>query len=163
MDGAVQEIYSVNAQIMDRMVITEIAKKHVVIDYYGELHRLRIETSFDAKDLKYERASGMSFAEELAIVEEDHRRNPIRLLMIRRPYAVYDTGLFLGYLVMPGSNEDQFKRLGFQSGDIITYLNGTSFDGPGKAEFVITELTHASNVDLTVLRGEDELSIVYGF
>ena len=69
----------------------------------------------------------MTFAEEVALVEEDHRRNPIRLLMIRRPYAVYEDGRFLGYLVMPGSNDDQFKRLGFESGDIITYLKRNCF------------------------------------
>ncbi len=124
---------------------------------------LSIEGSPVSTDLEDERDSGMTFAEEVALVEEDHRRNPIRLLMIRRPYAVYDDGQFLGYIVMPGSNDDQFKRLGFQSGDIITYLNGTAFEGPGKEGFVIAQLTHSSNIDLTVIRGEDELNIIYGF
>ncbi len=161
--SAIQEIYTINSEIMDRVVITEISKNHVGIDYFGEQHRLSIEGSLVSNYLEDERASGMTFAEEVALVEEDHRRNPIRLLMIRRPYAVYDDGQFLGYIVMPGSNDDQFKRLGFQSGDIITTLNGTAFEGPGKEGFVIAQLTHSSNIDLTVLRGEDELSIVYGF
>ena len=83
--------------------------------------------------------------------------------MIRRPYAVYSQGEFQGYKIMPGSNEDQFKRLGFKSGDIITYLNGIEFTGPGKKEYVIEQLTHAMHIDLTVLRKGQELSINYGF
>ena len=163
MNSAMQEIYTVNSEIMDNLVLTEISKSHVGIDYYGEQHRLTIDGSIVSLDHEGEGASGLTFAEEVALVEEDHRRNPIRLLMIRRPYAVYEDGRFLGYLVMPGSNHDQFKRLGFESGDIITYLNGTAFEGPGKEGFVIAQLTHSSNIDLTVLRGEDQLSIVYGF
>jgi len=83
--------------------------------------------------------------------------------MIRRPYAVYHSGEFKGYKVMPGSNQDQFKRLGFKSGDIITYLNGTEFTGPGMKEYVIEQLTRATHIDLTVLRDGQELSINYGF
>ncbi len=161
--SAIQEIYTVNSEIMAHLVVTEIAKNHVEVNYFGEQHRLSIEDSFVSSGREDGTASGMTFAEELALVEEDHRRNPIRLLMIRRPYAVYDDGRFLGYIVMPGSNDDQFKRLGFESGDIITYLNGTAFEGPGKEGFVIAQLTHSSNIDLTVLRGEDELNIIYGF
>lgn len=161
--SAMQEIYTVNSEIMDNLVLTEIAKNHVELDYIGEKHRLTIDGTTVSSDLEDESVSGMTFAEEVALVEEDHRRNPIRLLMIRRPYPVYEDGRFLGYLVMPGSNHDQFKRLGFESGDIITYLNGTAFEGPGKEGFVIAQLTHSSNIDLTVLRGEDELNIVYGF
>jgi len=161
--SAIQEIYIVNSEIMAHLVVTEIAKNHVEVNYFGEHHRLSIEDSFVSSGREDGSASGMTFAEEVALVEEDHRRNPIRLLMIRRPYAVYDDGRFLGYIVMPGSNDDQFKRLGFESGDIITYLNGTAFEGPGKEGFVIAELTHSSDIDLTVLRGEDELNIIYGF
>ncbi len=161
--SAIQEIYIVNSEIMANLLVTEIAKNHVDVNYFGEHHRLRIEESFVSSGREDGSASGMTFAEELALVAEDHRRNPIRLLMIRRPYAVYDDGRFLGYLIMPGSNDDQFKRLGFESGDIITYLNGTAFEGPGKERFVIAQLTHSTNIDLTVLRGKDELNIIYGF
>ena len=154
MHSAIQEIYTVNSEIRDRMVLNEISKSTVVIDYHGELYRLSIESSQRNKDFNSVKTISKNLAEEIATVKEDHRRNPIRLLMIRRPYPVYEDGRFLGYIVMPGSNEDQFNRLGFKSGDIITYLNGIPFVGPGKAEFVITELTHSRNIDLTVLRGE---------
>jgi len=104
-----------------------------------------------------------SIDEQLEFLEIDKKRNPIRLFMIRRPYAVYKSGEFQGYKIMPGSNEDQFKRLGFKSGDVITYLNGKQFTGPGMKEFVIQQLTHAMNIDLIVLRDGQELSISYGF
>ena len=64
---------------------------------------------------------------------------------------------------MPGGNADQFVRLGFESGDMIIGLNGLTFDGPGMQQFIISELTHSRNIDLVVLRGEDTLSITYGF
>lgn len=169
MQGAIQEIFRVNDQISEGLYVTKISKKQVEVDYFGERHNLFIENTqiFNAitkpiNETK-ERKLKLNFDQQIELLEVDKRRNPIRLFMIRRPYAVYSNGEFQGYKVMPGSNEDQFKRLGFKSGDIITYLNGIEFTGPGMKEFVITQLTHATHIDLTVIRDNQELTINYGF
>ncbi len=39
--SAMQEIYTVNSEIMDHLVVTEIAKNHVEVDYFGEQHRIK--------------------------------------------------------------------------------------------------------------------------
>ena len=167
--GAIQEIYRINDQISEGLFITDIAKKQIEVDYFGERHRLFIEqTQFSninqkQNDEHIEESTSKYFDQQLELLEVDKQRNPIRLFMIRRPYAVYKQGEFLGYKIMPGSNEDQFKRLGFKSGDIITYLNGIEFTGPGMKQFVIEQLTHAMHIDLIVLRDDQELSINYGF
>ncbi len=166
MQGAIQEIFRVNGQISEGLFVTSIAKKHIEVDYFGERYTLLIEKNQIVKNestLAGEIVTPKTFEQQLEFLEVDKHRNPIRLFMIRRPYAVYRNGEFQGYKIMPGSNEDQFKRLGFKSGDIITYLNGEEFTGPGMKEFVIEQLTHATHIDLIVLRDEQELSITYGF
>lgn len=170
MRGAIQEIYSVNKEIEEGLYLTKIDKKEVEVNYFGEPHILTIENTrlfaeFHDTELtnQNERNGMLSLNQQIEFLEVDKQRNPIRLFMIRRPYAVYSNGEFQGYKIMPGSNADQFKRLGFESGDIITYLNGIEFTGPGMKEFVIQQLTHAMHIDLTVLRGNQVLNINYGF
>lgn len=169
MQGAIQEIYSVNGEISEGLFITNITKKRVELDYFGKRHLLVIDATIPTQthpdQMNEDRAQfeQFSFDQQIEYIEVDKHRNPIRLFMIRRPYAVYKDGQFQGYKIMPGSNADQFKRLGFQSGDIITYLNGIEFTGPGYKEFVINQLTHAMHIDLNVLRDNEELSIQYGF
>lgn len=167
-NGGIQEIYSANTEPLAGLTVKNINKKNVQFDYRGDLFTLGMSltenhqgiafSDFDAANF-----SSLSLLEQQGHINTDKKRNPIRLLMIRRPYEVFQSGVFLGYRVMPGANIDQFRRLGFERGDIITYLNGIAFDGPGKAAFVINELTQASAIDVTVLRGADELSINYGF
>jgi len=164
--GAIQEIYRLNDQIFEGLFITDISRKHIEVDYFGERHQLFIDNNrlLSRNDGHMNEITiTQSIDEQLEFLEIDKKRNPIRLFMIRRPYAVYKSGEFQGYKIMPGSNEDQFKRLGFKSGDVITYLNGKQFTGPGMKEFVIQQLTHAMNIDLIVLRDGQELSISYGF
>ncbi len=167
-NGSVQEIYTANAQPLSGLYLETIYKKTVQFRYHGELFTLGMESKSERyispnSDSKTMHFSSLSLREQQRIILADKQRNPIRFLMIGRPREVYDAGKFLGYRILPGANIDQFRRLGFEHGDIITYLNGVNFDGPGEASFVINELTQASNIDLTVLRGNDELSITYGF
>jgi len=163
MQGSIQEIVSVNNKISEGVYLTEIAKKRIEVNYFGEQHVLLIENTQRTLASEMDQKTNVSFNQQIEFLEVDKQRNPIRLFMIRRPYAVYSNGEFQGYKIMPGSNADQFKRLGFKSGDIITYLNGIEFTGPGMKEFVIQQLTHAMHIDLTVMRDNQELNINYGF
>jgi len=164
-DGAIQEIISENEQILDGLYAVEINKSQITVNYFGDLHILYIQNSRqnEITELLSSTDTPLDFNQQIELIEVDKHRNPIRLFMIRRPYAVYENGEFQGYKIMPGSNADQFKRLGFKSGDIITYLNGIEFTGPGMKEFVIQQLTHAMHIDLTVMRDNQELTINYGF
>ena len=161
--GRVQEVYQTGSLIFHKATVEEISKNQIVIKYYSESHVLKMDLQGYADTLSYSSSEKENFLQQRIIIEQDKRRNPIRLLMIRRPYAVYEDGQFVVYKIMPGGNADQFVRLGFESGDIIIGLNGLTFDGPGMQQFIISELTHSRNIDLVVLRGEDTLSITYGF
>ena len=163
MQGSIQEIVSVNGKISEGLTLTEIAEKYVEVNYFGERYVLFIENSQRTLASDKDQKISLNLKQQIEFLEVDKQRNPIRLFMIRRPYAVYSNGEFQGYKIMPGSNADQFKRLGFKSGDIITYLNGIEFTGPGMKEFVIQQLTHAMHIDLTVMRDNQELNINYGF
>ena len=161
--GGIQEVYQTGSIVFKHTLIVGVAKDQIEIDYYGESWILRIEQQRNQYSESTTELTNENIRQQGIIRTQERRRNPIRLLLIRRPYAVYRDGQFLGYKIMPGSNADQFVRLGFESGDVITSLNGISFDGPGMQRFIIDELTHSRNIDLVVLRGKDQLSIMYGF
>ncbi|WP_299878157.1 type II secretion system protein N [uncultured Cocleimonas sp.] len=168
--GGVQEVYQIKSMIYQRAIVEEITRNQVVVNYYGEKHVLEMGGYGSQTKVQYlneifndVKGADEDIFQQRVMLEQDKRRNPIRLLMIRRPYAVYEQGQFLGYKIMPGGNADQFIRLGFQSGDILTSLNGQTFEGPGMQQFIINELTHSRNIDLVVVRDQDTLSIIYGF
>ncbi len=159
----VQEVYQTGSSIFNNTTVREITKNQVKINYYDESHILKMESRGNNDSLPYWKTVENDIQQQRITLEEDKRRNPIRLLMIRRPFAVVEGGRFLGYKIMSGGNTDQFIRLGFESGDIMTSLNGKTLDGPSMQHFIISELTHSRNLDLVVLRGQDQLSIMYGF
>ncbi len=161
--GRMQEVYQTGSLIFHKATVEEISKSQIVIKYYSESHILKMDLQGYTNTLPYLSLEKEDILQQRIVIEQDKRRNPIRLLLIRRPYAVYEEGQFLGYKIMPGGNADQFIRLGFESGDIITSLNGLTFHGPGMQQFIISELTHSRNINLVVLRGDDQLSIMYGF
>lgn len=167
-NGSVQEIYGANAQPLAGLTVKQIGKKSVQFEYHNELFTLGMSSMADAQTPLISTTNvplftALTLEEQQALTLTDKQRNPIRFLMIGRPHGVVNQGKFMGYKINPGANIDQFRRLGFEHGDIITYLNGVEVNEPGKSGFLINELTQASNIDLTVLRGEDELSITYGF
>ena len=161
--NAIQEIVVIHDEISEGLYLTKIEKNQITVNYFGEEYVLKIEAKTQTQEINVIESNYDVEQFEVENLDIDKRRNPIRLFMIRRPFAVYNKGVFQGYKIMPGSNEDQFKRLGFKSGDIITYLNGVTFTGPGMKEFVIQQLTYEMNIDLIVKRGNQELSINYGF
>lgn len=63
-------------------------------------------------------------------------------------------GKILGFRIYPGSrgNPGAFAQLGLRSGDLVTAVNGTPLDDPGRSNDVLLTLSNASSATVTVVR-----------
>ena len=76
--------------------------------------------------------------------------------------AVREGGALRGYRLQAGKNRQQFERLGFQSGDIVTGVNGVPLTDPGKAVELYRVMRSAGEASFNVLRDGRELTLVVG-
>ncbi|MEM6484404.1 MAG: type II secretion system protein GspC [Pseudomonadota bacterium] len=88
-------------------------------------------------------------AAEAAIIAASYREklytNPQSIGELVRVAPVRDEGSSLqGYRVNPGKNAAAFAALGFEPGDIVTAVNGLSFDDPSAAVRVYNEMRSAT-------------------
>ncbi len=68
-------------------------------------------------------------------------------------------GQVIGYSVRPGRDADLFRDLGLEAGDIVTSINGIYLDSSSKVMQVYRELKDQNTATLTLLRGDEELTM----
>jgi general secretion pathway protein C len=62
-------------------------------------------------------------------------------------------GKLTGFRVYPGRDRGAFNQVGLQPGDLVTSVNGIQLDDSQKALQMLTELSKANSISLTVQRG----------
>ena len=86
---------------------------------------------------------------------------PSAVSEIMRPQPVFAQGKQKGYRVYPGRNRQAFVRLGLRPGDLVTAINGTPLDDPGRGQEIFQTLGSASEARVTVMRNgrQQDLSL----
>lgn len=85
--------------------------------------------------------------------------NPQSLAKLVRVGAVRKNGSLLGYRVSPGKQVDQFKQLGFESGDMVTSVNGIKLDNPANTMQLYNAMRSAGEVVFEVERNDQPVTI----
>ncbi|MGM0413361.1 MAG: type II secretion system protein GspC, partial [Pseudomonadota bacterium] len=80
------------------------------------------------------------------------RDDPGSLSGIFRASPVREDGEVRGYRVRPGSEEELFRRFGFEEGDILTEINGTPLDSAQRGMELMNELGEADTLSVVVER-----------
>lgn len=68
-------------------------------------------------------------------------------------------GKMLGFRVLPGRNRKAFDQTGLQLNDIVTAIDGQTLDNLKTANSIYQEKRSATQASLSVLRGDEELTI----
>ena len=91
------------------------------------------------------------------IVQQD----PGLITDIIRPQQVMAQGKQIGLRVYPGRNPAAFNRLGLRPGDLVTAINGTPLDDPGRGDEIFRTLGSAAEARVTVMRNgrQSELTL----
>jgi general secretion pathway protein C len=80
-------------------------------------------------------------------------------LALATPYV--QNGRFMGFRLRPGRDRTLLAQLGLRAGDVITAVNGTRLDDPGKGAGLLQEIANASQVDVQVLRNGAEIPYTF--
>ncbi len=105
-----------------------------------------------------------SSGEDLSLLRDAVMNNPDKLLEIASVTESKDKeGNLRGFRLSPGKNRALFRQLGLRPGDVVTSVNGIQLDSPAKGISVMSELQGAESINLTVLRGGQEVSISKSF
>jgi len=105
-----------------------------------------------------------SSSEDLSLLRDAVMNNPDKLLEIASVTESKDKeGNLRGFRLSPGKNRALFRQLGLRPGDVVTSVNGIQLDSPAKGLSVMSELQGAESINLTVLRGGQEVSISKSF
>jgi general secretion pathway protein C len=68
-------------------------------------------------------------------------------------------GQIVGYRIRPGRNSELFHSLGLMADDVVTAVNGTPLDSPGKVMEIYKNMGDANSASLEIRRGGETLSI----
>ncbi|MFK7977616.1 MAG: type II secretion system protein GspC [Halioglobus sp.] len=85
--------------------------------------------------------------------------NPQSLAKLVRVGAVRKNGSLLGYRVSPGQQAEQFAQLGFESGDMVTAVNGIKLDNPANTMQLYNAMRSAGEVVFELERDSQPVTI----
>ena len=144
-----QDIYRVDDKLPlpGRVLLAKVMPGQVVLDNGGtyELLALFEDSSLDSQLLRppvasqgdaaaAQQAVGIDPGASASAVARSYRErlyeNPQSLADVVTVSAVRDNGDLLGYRIAPGKEQEQFARLGFKPGDLVTSVNGIALNDP---------------------------------
>ncbi|WP_049723148.1 type II secretion system protein GspC [Gilvimarinus polysaccharolyticus] len=70
-----------------------------------------------------------------------------------------ENGQIKGYRVRPGRNPDAFNAAGLKAGDVVTGVNGTALDNPGKIMEIYRNLGQTTSASLEIERDGETVTI----
>ncbi|MCK5919203.1 MAG: hypothetical protein KAG34_12310 [Cocleimonas sp.] len=85
--------------------------------------------------------------------------DPSKLMEIASAQPYSKNGQLIGFRVRAGKRRRVFRQLGLRNGDIVKEVNGIKIDSPEKGIMLMSELSGASDLSITVLRGKREVQL----
>lgn len=70
-----------------------------------------------------------------------------------------ENGQIKGYKVRPGRNSAAFDAVGLQNGDVVTAVNGTPLDNPGRIMEIYRNLGQATSASLEIERNGEPVTV----
>jgi len=164
-------LYRQGATLSGGTVLQEIRSKEVILNRNGRYETLKL-TGSSANTATPTPASttlpnkissdeNLTPAQLLANYQQQLRENPQKLLSLVRIEAVEQNGKFGGFRLSPGRDATLLNRFNLKSGDILVAVNGTDLDSPLKGLSLIEQLGQTKQLNLTVLRNGQPLSLSF--
>jgi general secretion pathway protein C len=163
--GSEEKPYSVSDAITQGVTLKAIFVDRVVLSRNGQLETLRLDKDApNADDAPIAVASNSgddSAASSLAQIRAQMLANPAKASdYIRVQPAPSPTGNGqMGYRIYPGRDHAVFTAAGLRPGDVVTSINGVQLDDPSKSLQLLSDLSQANQVSLTVQRGGETQTV----
>lgn len=177
-----QAIYAVDDKlpVSGRVVLAKVMPRQVVLDNGGKYELLTLyedsglDAQLPARTTKPKRpntrakqggtpSAGTGSTEGTTTLARDYRerlyQDPQSLAEVVSVSAVRQDGELLGYRIGPGKDQQQFKQLGFKSGDLVTSINGIALNDPANTMRLYQTMRSAGEAIFDLQRGGQEVTV----
>lgn len=163
-NGTDEKPYSVGQGLSPGVTLYAIFPDRVVLSRNGQYENLRLDKdqpASDAAPLAVADGGGDGAASSLAQIRAQMLANPAKAQdYIRIQPAPNATGNGqMGYRIFPGRDRAVFNAAGLHPGDVVTSINGVQLDDPAKSLQLLSDLSQANQVTLTVQRGGETQTV----
>jgi general secretion pathway protein C len=151
-NAADTKVYAVGASIPGGAHLHAVYDDRVLLERNGALETLMLPRTA---------LSGVTYTPVAATRGELAQGTPDVLAGLLRVQPVFSQGKLTGYRIFPGGTRGNqaFMQLGLRPGDLITAINGTTLDDPGRALEVLGTLSSAGSASITVTRNGAPLEV----
>ena len=156
--------YAIGDTVAPGAVLTAIFPDRVVLWHNGQPETLRLDKSQPnsaAPPIAVAENAGEGGAESLGQIRQQMLANPAKAQDYIRvqPAAGASGNGQIGYRIYPGRDRAVFNDAGLRPGDVVTSINGVSLDDPAKSLQLLSDLSNASQVTLTIQRGGETQTV----
>ncbi|SMF12053.1 type II secretion system protein C (GspC) [Alteromonadaceae bacterium Bs31] len=168
--GNEQKLYRVGEEIKKHkgVKLVKVEEQRAILDNKGTLESLWLYSEEDFKKSsssrnrhKVSRGSSKDPSSTLKAPVKNIKANqiPKTISDVVRFSVHREDGQMVGYKVRPGRDRELFEQVGLQAGDIVTNVNGREMNDPKQLREVYQELKTATEANLGVRRGSEEMQI----
>jgi general secretion pathway protein C len=155
-----QRTYQVGQSIdnANGTTLNSVHADRVLLNRGDRLETLRLQDPAGTPGSPATAATGRTFMAPVAAPPQNDSlrqvisQNATKLTDIIRLAPALDGGQVVGFRVNPGRDKETFEALGLKAGDVVTDINGTVLDDPGRGIQVLEALGEATMANVTVLR-----------
>lgn len=160
--GGEEKPYSVGDDVSRGVELTAIFPDRVILSRNGRLETLRLDkestgsligSPISAVQQQPVNLDNGNAAESLAQIRSELLNDPSKVADYIRVQPVNSGSGLSGYRIYPGRDRTVFAAAGLRPGDIVTAVNGTALNDPGRSLQLLNELSQSSQINLTVDRG----------
>lgn len=147
--------YAIGDTVIRGVSLQAIFPDRVILSRGGTLETLRLNK--EAPSTAVASAPPASVAsgatQMLTRIRDEVLSDPSKVSQYIRVQPANVNGQLKGFRVYPGRERGAFNQLGLRPGDLVTQVNGIQLDDSQKALQMLTELSKANSVSLTIERG----------
>ncbi|WP_028079311.1 type II secretion system protein GspC [Solimonas soli] len=145
--------YAIGDDIVRGVSLQAIFPDRVVLSRNGQLETLRLNKDAPGGDVAETPRTPSADSSQIARIRTEIMTDPSKASQYIRIQPANINGQLKGFRVYPGRERGAFNQLGLRPGDLVTSVNGVQLDDSQKALQMLTELSQASSVSVTVERG----------
>jgi general secretion pathway protein C len=164
-NGSDEKPYAIDQTVAPGAVLTAIFPDRVVLWHNGQPETLRLDKSQPSSAAPpiavAESAGGEGAGQSLAQIRAQMLANPAKAQDYIRVQPAPNAGGNgqIGYRIFPGKDRAVFNDAGLHPGDVVTSINGVQLDDPSKSLQLLSDLSNASQLTLTVQRGGESQTV----
>ncbi|HEX4050405.1 MAG TPA: type II secretion system protein GspC [Steroidobacteraceae bacterium] len=151
-NAADTKVYAVGASIPGGAHLHAVYDDRVLLERNGALETLMLPRTA---------LTGVTYSPVVAGRADLVHASPDVLAGLLRVQPVFSQGKLSGYRIFPGGprGNQAFMQMGLRPGDLITAINGTTLDDPGRALEILQTLSSAGSASITVTRNGTQLEV----